>query len=105
MLTKSTASVAQTSLRVSVVLSMASKLTAVVVIFLMCGMVAMANGHKYGLFVGINQYPRPDEHLFGAVNDATKLRQKMIKDFGFAECDTTLLTDAAATRKAIIDGI
>lgn len=103
MLTKST--VARTSLRVSAVLFIASKLTVVVVMFLMCGVVAMAQGHKYGLFVGINQYPRPDEQLFGAVNDATKLRQKMIKDFGFAEDDTTLLTDAAATRKAIIDGI
>src|ERR1044072_4918703 len=105
MLTKSNVSVALTSMRVSVVPSMAIKATLLIAIFLMCGMVVMAQGRKYGLFVGINQYPRPDEQLFGAVNDATKLRQKMIKGFGFAEGDTTLLTDAAATRKAIFDSI
>lgn len=98
MLTKNT-------LRVSFVVSIPSRLAVVVVIFLMCGMVAMAQGRKYGLFVGINEYPRAEERLYGAVNDATKLRQQMIKDFEFAESDTQSLTDAGATRKAIIDSI
>lgn len=98
MLTKNT-------LRASFVFSVPSRLAVVVVIFLMCGMVAMAQGRKYGLFVGINEYPRADDRLYGAVNDATKLRQQMIKDFGFAESDTKALTDLAATRKAIIDNI
>jgi hypothetical protein len=98
MLTKNT-------LRASFVFSIPGRLAVVVVIFLMCGIVATAQGRKYGLFVGINEYPRADERLLGAVNDATKLRQQMIKDFGFAESDTKALTDAVATRKAIIDNI
>src|SRR5215213_10698607 len=99
MLTKSTVSVALTSLRVFFPLSV------VVVILLLCGTAGMAKGRKYGLFVGINAYTGPGEQLFGAVNDATKLRGQMIKNFGFEEGDTKLLTDASATREAIVAGI
>lgn len=104
MLTANNLFVAQTSLRVSFTFLLTRRLGVVVVIFLMCGMVAMGQGRKYGLFVGINEYPRPDERLAGAVNDAKNLHEKM-KDFGFEESNTTLLTDAAATRQAIIDNI
>ena len=63
---------------------------------------ASAKGKKYGLFVGINAYAGGINPLKGCVNDATKMREAMMTKFGFKEADTTLLTDAAATREAIL---
>jgi hypothetical protein len=63
---------------------------------------AEARGKKYGLFVGINAYTNGINPLSGCVNDATKMRAAMMSKFGFAAADTTLLTDAAATRDAIL---
>lgn len=63
---------------------------------------AAAKDRKYGLFVGINAYTGGITPLKGCVNDATKIREAMITKFGFKMADTTLLTDAAATRAGIL---
>jgi hypothetical protein len=63
---------------------------------------ASAKGKKYGLFVGINAYQGGINPLKGCVNDATKMQDAMITKFGFKAADTTLLTDVAATREAIL---
>ncbi len=63
---------------------------------------ASAKNKKYGLFVGINAYSGGINPLKGCVNDATKMREAMMTKFGFKAADTMLLTDAAATRDAIL---
>jgi hypothetical protein len=63
---------------------------------------ASAKGKKFGLFVGINAYQGGINPLKGCVNDATKMQEAMISKFGFKAADTTLLTDAGATREAIL---
>jgi hypothetical protein len=63
---------------------------------------AEAKGKKYGLFIGINAYEGGINPLKGCVNDATKMREAMTTKFGFNVADTTLLTDAAATRAGIL---
>lgn len=63
---------------------------------------ASAKSKKYGLFVGINAYTGGISPLRGCVNDATKMREAMTTKFGFKAADTTLLTDAAATRDGIL---
>ena len=65
---------------------------------------ASAAGKKYGLFVGINKYVTSTE-LSGCVNDAMMMRQTLETKFGFSRADNTLLTDAAATRDAIINNL
>ena len=66
---------------------------------------ASAKGKKYGLFVGINAYQGGINPLKGCVNDATKMREAMMTKFGFKAADTMLLTDAAATREAILTNL
>lgn len=66
---------------------------------------ASAKNKKYGLFVGINAYTGGISQLRGCVNDATKMREAMISKFGFKATDTTLLTDAAATREGILTNL
>ena len=78
---------------------------AIAVIFLMTAAAAEAKDKKYGLFVGINAYTGGISPLKGCVNDATKMREAMIGKFGFKAADTTLLTDAAATRDAILTNL
>jgi hypothetical protein len=63
---------------------------------------ASAAGKKYGLFVGINKYTGGINELAGCVNDVTNVRATLMQKFGFKAADTTMLTDAAATREAII---
>ena len=67
--------------------------------------VASAKDRKYGLFVGINAYADGISPLKGCINDATKMREAMISKFGFKAADTTLLTDAAATRDGILTNL
>ncbi len=74
-------------------------------ILTVCGVVAEAKGRKYGLFVGINEYSDMIPPLGGCVNDATKLRATLIAKYGFKAADTTLLTDAKATRDGIMGKI
>ena len=66
---------------------------------------AEAKGRKFGLFVGINAYTGGISPLKGCVNDATRMRDAMTTKFGFKAADTTLLTDAAATRDGIMTNL
>lgn len=66
---------------------------------------AEAKNRKFGLFVGINTYSGGILPLKGCVNDATKMREAMTTKFGFKVADTTLLTDAAATRDGILTNL
>jgi len=79
-------------------------LTALLSAFLVLGGSASAAGKKYGLFVGINKYTM-SHPLDGCVNDATKMRETLQTKFGFLPADNTLLTDAAATRDAILSNL
>ena len=81
------------------------KVLVVAVIAMACVTAASAKGRKYGLFVGINKYSGGINPLNGCVNDATRMRDAMISKFGFQAADTTLLTDEAATREAILTNL
>ncbi len=60
---------------------------------------------RRALCVGINDYPLEGNDLNGCVNDAHSWGGILVSHFGFAKSDVTLLTDKAATKKRIIDGI
>lgn len=64
--------------------------------------VAEAKGRKFALLVGVNKYPDTIGQLGGCVNDVLKMKATLTKLYGFKDVDTTTLTDAAATRAAII---
>jgi hypothetical protein len=85
--------------------SLLGKTLAIAIISLIAVSAASAKGKKYGLFVGINAYAGGINPLKGCVNDATKMQDAMITKFGFKAADTTLLTDAAATREAILTNL
>jgi metacaspase-1 len=55
------------------------------------------------LLVGVNIYKLPGSNLSGCVNDATNVRDILLKYFGFAVKDIRVLADARATRKAIME--
>jgi hypothetical protein len=77
----------------------------IVFIFSICVVAASAKGNKYGLFIGINEYPNPDDRLAGCVNDAIEMQKTMVGKYGFNKSDTTLLTDQQATRDNIVNNI
>ena len=77
-------------------------LIAAICAFLALAGSASAAGKKYGVFVGINKYSGGINELAGCVNDVTNVRATLMQKFGFMAADTTMLTDAAATREAII---
>ncbi len=56
-----------------------------------------------GLFVGINSYT--ERPLKGCVNDVTAIRDLLKTTHGAADDQLRLLTDAAASRQAIIDNL
>ena len=60
---------------------------------------------KHALLVGINDYPGTQNDLQGCVNDITNVCDVLVKYFGFASSDITMLSDKRATRKAILDGL
>jgi metacaspase-1 len=60
---------------------------------------------KRALCVGINDYPIPGNDLMGCVNDANAWRALLVEEFGFPGTDVTVVTDAEATRQAMIDGL
>ncbi len=66
---------------------------------------AEAKGRKFGLFIGINDYPETIGALSGCVNDAKKMQKTLATRYGFKLADTTLLLNADATRQGIIDQI
>lgn len=85
--------------------SLIGKVVVIAFISLVAVSAASAKGKKYGLFVGINAYTGGISPLKGCVNDATKMREAMVGKFGFQMADTTLLTDAAATRDGILTNL
>ncbi|GHG47549.1 hypothetical protein GCM10012320_14420 [Sinomonas cellulolyticus] len=59
---------------------------------------------RAALCVGINRFARlPEEDwLAGCVNDATDVASVLTGRFGFAASEVTILTDAAATKSAVL---
>jgi hypothetical protein len=57
---------------------------------------------KKALLVGINDYPGAANDLAGCVNDTANLRSLLVKVFGFEAGNVKILTDAKATRDAIL---
>jgi hypothetical protein len=55
------------------------------------------------LLVGVNKYKLPGSNLQGCVNDATNVRDVLLKYHGFAVKDIRVLVDDRATKKAILD--
>lgn len=60
---------------------------------------------KRALLIGINKYLIPGADLRGCVNDVTDLRGVLTAFGGFRKSDVSVLTDTAATRKAMVAGI
>jgi uncharacterized caspase-like protein len=59
---------------------------------------------KLALVVGINYYGT-SRQLGGCLNDAEKITEKLIEEFGFDLKDIQLLVEEFATRQNILDGI
>src|SRR4051794_25186164 len=64
-----------------------------------------AMGKKYGVFVGINDYPGTDSDLNGAVNDAQNMRKLLTTKFGYPLANTSILLDSQATRANILNTV
>lgn len=60
---------------------------------------------KKALLIGINKYQVPGADLRGCVNDVKNLGSALIDLYGFKKADIAVLTDAAATKKAMETGI
>jgi metacaspase-1 len=60
---------------------------------------------KKALLVGINDYPGSGNDLAGCVNDTANLSNLLLEAFGFEAAGIRVLTDAKATRAAILDGL
>lgn len=60
---------------------------------------------KTALLVGINDYPGSRNDLAGCVNDTANLQRVLVQDFGFDSGGVRVLTDARATRSAVMDGL
>lgn len=85
--------------------SLIGKVVVIAFISLIAVSAASAKDKKYGLFVGINAYSGGISPLKGCVNDAKHMRDVMMGKFGFKYADTTLLTDAQATRDGILTNL
>ncbi|HTK38531.1 MAG TPA: caspase family protein [Pyrinomonadaceae bacterium] len=66
---------------------------------------AEAKNKRYGIFIGINNYPGTEHDLYGAVNDAENMQELLVTNFKFPRGNTTLLLDDKATRDAIMSQI
>ena len=65
-----------------------------------------AEPQRRALLIGINDYLSPKvPDLRGAVNDVEMLKRILVTRLGFPEQNIKLLTDAAATRSAVLDAI
>jgi hypothetical protein len=60
---------------------------------------------KRALLIGINQYVIPGADLRGCVNDVQDMRAVLMEFGGFKRSDITVLTDKAATKKAMMAAI
>jgi hypothetical protein len=56
---------------------------------------------KKALLIGINRYRIPGADLRGCINDVKNMQAILTQQYGFASQDITLLTDLAATTKAM----
>ena len=61
-----------------------------------------SGGRRYGLFVGIDEYPEPENLLAGCANDARTFHELLTNDFGFSAVASALLVDGKATRANIL---
>jgi metacaspase-1 len=61
--------------------------------------------HKRAFCVGINDYPYDGSDLNGCVNDANAWAGLLIDHYDFPRSDVKILTDAQATRSAIMKGL
>jgi metacaspase-1 len=57
---------------------------------------------KRALLVGLNRYPDPANALRGCLNDVDQLHRLLVDKAAFPESNITVLTNAAATTKAIV---
>lgn len=72
------------------------------------GSIAFLGGHvmaRYALLVGINAYANSRFDLRGCVNDVESLSRLLTSSYGFAGTDIRTLTDGAANRAAILEGL
>jgi hypothetical protein len=60
---------------------------------------------KRALLIGINKYQIDGADLRGCVNDVEDLSAALVECYGFKKSDITVLTDGAATKKAMQSGI
>lgn len=60
---------------------------------------------KKAFCVGINDYPYDGSDLNGCVNDAKAWASVLIDHFDFASADAKVITDAEATKSAMVAGI
>ncbi len=60
---------------------------------------------RRALCVGINDYPYDGSDLNGCVNDANAWAQLLIDHYDFPAGDVTTVTDADATKEAMMDGL
>ena len=60
---------------------------------------------KRALLIGINKYQIPGADLRGCVNDVKDLSAALVQFCGFKKSDITVVTDQAATKKAMQAGI
>lgn len=63
------------------------------------------NVSKRAFCVGINVYPIPGNDLMGCVNDANDWRALLVEEFDFPDANVKVITDADATRQAMMDGL
>lgn len=80
-----------------------------VVLGIFFGLLAATPGlaARHALLVGVKSYPNlpANQQLEGPVNDVQSVKQRLVRRFGFPEQNIIVLTDAAATRRAILDGL
>ena len=62
-------------------------------------------GGRRALCVGINDYPYDGSDLNGCVNDARAWAGLLAEHFDFPSTDIRLLTDAEATKEAVVSGL
>jgi hypothetical protein len=60
---------------------------------------------KRALLIGINRYQIDGADLRGCVNDVKDLSATLVEFYGFSRKNVTVLTDGAATKKAMAAGI
>jgi hypothetical protein len=78
-------------------------LAALVMVVLAVSAVAVpAKDKKYGILVGITDYPGLDGDLPGAAPDAKNMRNLLMSKYGFSPANTALVLDREATRENII---